>query len=282
MRCCAAERARPLSLSPNSLSLARTTRTHTHTRTRTPPQHTPHTHSPAAPTAANQDYKKAAGKGPIGVKLSVTGTPPLGVEVTSQPFNGNLSAINNVTYTGLYSPNPEYCSLSNSPDTAYFIVTDRYGQASQETVLSFDITCPPPPTADDQEVTVPPALATVFALNATCSPPPTLAFEAPLYGDVEQVNETLSVVYTPYPDFCSRDGEPDTFRYTVVDLYGQEAAATVVLQVPCPEPPTAADQSCTIAAGQNVTFRLNYTSTSTIVLFEEVQPPLNGFLPTGE
>ena len=236
---------------------------------------------PPAPTALNQDYKKAAGAGDVPVKLVVTGTAPLGVEVTSPPFNGNLSAISNITFTGVYAPNFDYCSLSNSPDTAYFVVSDRYGQSSQETVLSFDIVCPKPPTALDQEVTVPPQQASVFPLNATCSLPANLDFEPPLYGDVEQVNSTLSVLYTPNPEFCSRDGEPDTFRYTVSDLYGQEASATVVLQVPCPDPPTANDQSFTIPAGTNLTFVLNYTSTSPIVLFEEAQPPLNGFLPNG-
>ena len=240
---------------------------------------------PPAPTALNQDYKKPAGAGPVPLTLAITGLKPLVFEVTALPYNGNLTTINPDTFKALYTPNADYCSLSNTPENAYFRVTDRYGQSAEEAAVSINIVCPPPPVAFEQDVTVPAGETTAFKLNSTGTPPLSLDFEPPLYGDTQQTANTTgnvpSVDYTPNYDFCSRSGEPDTFRYTVLDAYGQEASATVTLQVTCPTPPTATDQYFNATAGGNVTIRLNYTAGSRVLTFEESQPAINGYLPTG-
>ncbi len=168
----------------------------------------------------------------------------------TQPANGHVTIEGNRL---VYVPNPGF----SGTDTFTYTVTDPDGKELTSTVtlnVPNVINSAPTATQDQQSIqcSTTPVSIDVLA-NDTDLEGDVLTLKSATngqFGTTQIVNGEL--VYTPAANAC---GKQDSFSYTIVDSKGNEASATVTVDIAASgnQPPVAVDDSATTPQGIAVT-----------------------------
>jgi len=198
----------------------------------------------------------------INVLANDTGTG-LTVTQVSAPAHGS-AAISGTAVT--YTPAANFAGT----DTFIYTLTDSFGQTDTATV-TVTVNPPRPIAVDDTAITeaVTPVTINVLA-NDTGAGLTVAQVSAPANGTAMISGNT--VIYTPNPTFV---GGLDSFTYTIIDSFGQRAAATVTVDV-IPPIINAVDDTATTAATTPVTINVLANDTGTGLTVTHVSTPAHG------
>eukprot|EP00775_Hariotina_reticulata_P009164 gene9164-9331_t len=185
----------------------------------------------------------------------VGGTQPFYLEVSSDPLNAFLGGLDmapdgkNAMTT--FQPVDGYCNVEdNVPDPFNWVVYDPFSQFGEATCTTY-VKCPEAPTAKDQFVTMNAGTSRLIRLQVTGQPPlEWLVYSPPASGELSEIYPNNTVVYTPFPDFCSINDEPDFMFFTVADTFTQSADGSVTITVTCPPEPQADDSEANILTSE--------------------------------
>ncbi|KAF8061370.1 mannose-1-phosphate guanylyltransferase 2 [Scenedesmus sp. PABB004] len=222
---------------------------------------------PAAPTAESQSFETPAQTAQEQV-LSVVSTAPLSFEVSLYPSWG---VVDGPSAAGVasYTPDFDFCSQQDNLDNWGYDVTDLYGQYAFALVF-VKVLCPAAPTPMDSIVRSPAAARAPLNISLSI-PRGTQPYQIetsidPMNGFLTTIEldaadpRIARTVFTPYEGYCSSDDSPDPFNWIVYDPFGQFGEATCSVFLTCPDPPTAKEQTVTLAAGErNRTIKLQVT-----------------------
>lgn len=169
------------------------------------------------------------------------------IVVTDESDNGDVT-VDQDTLTITYTPDPDYCGT----DSYTYVFEDSQGAQSDPVTVDIDVTCvndPPRINADSQQSegnedepqdtdtsgnVVDPDAGDTLTLVIT---------DEPDHGDVEIDQGTLTITYTPDPDYCSDTSPADSYTYVYEDSAGtQSDPVTVNVDVTCVnDAPTVVD-----------------------------------------
>eukprot|EP00775_Hariotina_reticulata_P010163 gene10163-10323_t len=204
----------------------------------------------------------------------------IGVVPGSGPRNGTLGTIDQKGQRVKYTPHPKYCSLAGKADPFNYTVTDSKGRVATARASVF-IDCPNAVTTEDQYVST--EIFTPVDITAPVSggaqpykgrvtTPPT----GGVVTDIQLSAFDITLTYQPFGNYCSIDGFPDYFEFTVSERYGSSATGAVEVTVDCPPVPvTAYDLSFNMTPDSTLNINLQVNGTPPFS-FEITSPVLSG------
>lgn len=236
---------------------------------------------PDPPTAESQNFETPA-QTPLMQQLVVNSSAPLIFDISQFPSYGIVDTIE-PSGKCLYTPDYDFCSLSDVLDNWGFDVQDIYGQGAFALVF-IKVLCPPSPKPRDTTVrTVGRAnqvLNLTLPIDAGTQPFYIEVSQDPLNGylgpfDVDERGRNALTTFTPVDGYCNVEDVPDPFNWMVFDPFGQFGEATCAVFIRCPDAPTARDQNVFMEAGGSRLVRLQVTGSPPLD-YLVYSPPGNG------
>ena len=182
----------------------------------------------------------------------------------SAPANGAASISGN---TIVYTPNPNFAGT----DSFGYTIRDSFGQTASATV-AVTVTPSGAPVAVNDVATTPagtPVAIPVLA-NDSGTGIALASLGAPSNGTASISGN--AVIYTPAFGFVGTDN----FSYTINDVFGQSATATVTVAVAPPGAPVAVNDAATAQAGTPITIDVLANDFGTGIAVSGVGVPSNG------
>ncbi len=213
------------------------------------------------PTAVNDTKTVAQGSGATAIDVLANDTDtdggPKTIASATQPAHGTVAvAPDNLSLT--YTPNPGYCNSDPPASTDDFTYTLNGGSTATVAVTVSCAADIPPTAVNDTKTVAQGSGATAIDVLAndtdTDGGPKTIASATqPAHGTVAVAPDNLSLTYTPNPGYCNSDPPASTDDFTYTLNGGSTATVAVTVSCAADIPPTAVNDTKTVAQGSGAT-----------------------------